>query len=157
MSTPPPWPSAVLDFLRTARVGHLATVDAGGAPSVVPICFQVEPPLLFTPIDAKPKRGDWERLRRVRNLRANPAVAVVVDRWDEDWRRLGWVHLRGRAALVASGPRHARGVALLREKYAQYRAQPQVSALDERPLIVVTVTAVTHWGHLTPPPAPARA
>ncbi|HEX9842323.1 MAG TPA: TIGR03668 family PPOX class F420-dependent oxidoreductase [bacterium] len=142
--------AAALRFLQAARVGRLATVDARGVPAVVPICYQVEGTRLFTPIDAKPKRADWRSLQRVRNLLARPDVAVVVDRWDEDWRRLGWVHLRGRAELVERGPLHAQGIALLRAKYAQYRAM----ALEQRPLIVVTLTAATHWGDLTPPETP---
>jgi PPOX class probable F420-dependent enzyme len=144
--------AAALRFLQAARVGRLATVDAQGLPAVVPICYQVEGTRLFTPIDAKPKRADWRSLQRVRNLLARPDVAVVVDRWDEDWRRLGWVHLRGRAELVERGPLHAQGIALLRAKYAQYRAM----ALEQRPLIVVTLTYATHWGELEAPPAPAE-
>jgi PPOX class probable F420-dependent enzyme len=143
--------AAALRFLQAARVGRLATVDAQGLPAVVPICYQVEGTRLFTPIDAKPKRADWRSLQRVRNLLARPDVAVVVDRWDEDWRRLGWVHLRGRAELVERGPLHAQGIALLRAKYAQYRSM----ALEERPLIVVTLESATHWGELEAPPAPA--
>ncbi len=155
MTAPLPLPPALLHFLQRARVGRLATVDAAGLPSVVPICYQVAEGRLFTPIDAKPKRADWRRLQRVRNLLAQPQVAVVVDRWSEDWRRLGWVHLRGAAALllledIAAAALHTQGVALLRAKYPQYRAM----ALEQRPLIVVTLSAATHWGDLTPPETP---
>lgn len=136
-------------FITASRVAHLATVDAAGVPSAVPICYQVEGARLFTPIDAKPKRDDWRNLQRVRNVRANPRVAVVVDRWDEDWRRLAWVHLRGQAALVESGPDHARGIALLRAKYAQYHTMP----LEERPMIVIAIEAARHWGDLAVPDA----
>ena len=141
---------AVRRFLEGARVGRLATVDAAGRPSVVPICFALQGARLFTPIDAKPKRSDWRRLQRVRNVLAQPAVAVVVDRWAEDWARLGWVHLRGQAALVERGPLHAEGLALLRAKYAQYLAM----ALEERALIVVALSAATHWGDLSLPLEP---
>jgi len=158
MTPPLPLAPALLHFLQQARVGRLATVDAAGLPSVVPICYQVAEGRLFTPIDAKPKRADWRRLQRVRNLLARPRVAVVVDRWSEDWRWLVWVHLRGEAALLAPeealegapAALHAQGVALLRAKYVQYRAM----ALEQSPLIVVTLTAATHWGALTPPESP---
>jgi PPOX class probable F420-dependent enzyme len=156
------WQPAVLRFVQQARVGRLATVDAAGAPAVVPICFQLQGARLFTPIDAKPKRADWRALQRVRNIAAEPRVAVVVDRWDENWTRLAWVHLRGRARLLEPGPPeaalHAAGVALLRAKYAQYAAMP----LEALPLIVVELDAVRHWGALDaaapgpaaePPPA----
>jgi PPOX class probable F420-dependent enzyme len=150
MATPPLLAPAVLRFLRAARVARLATADAAGRPSLVPVCFQVQGTRLFTPIDAKPKRADWRALRRVRNVLARPTVALLVDRWDEDWRRLAWVHLRGRAALLEQGPLHAQGIALLRAKYAQYGEM----ALEERPLIVVALTAATHWGDLSAGPAP---
>lgn len=137
-------------FLAAARLGHLATADARGVPAVVPICFTVQGARLFTPIDAKPKRADWRGLQRVRNVLANPHVAVVVDRWDEDWRRLGWVHLRGRSALLEGGPLHGEGVTALRAKYAQYREMP----LESAPVLAVEINAARHWGDLTPPAGP---
>ena len=137
-------PPAVRLFLERARVGRLATAGAEGAPAVIPICFAVAGETLFTPIDGKPKRARGRDLQRVRNLAANPKAAVVVDRWDEDWTRLAWVHLRGRATLVTGGPWQARGAALLQDKYAQYREM----GLEGRPLIVMTLTAVTCWGDL---------
>lgn len=136
-------------FLQAARVGRLATVDAEGRPSVVPICFQVEERRLFSPLDEKPKRRDVWALQRVRNLQAHPAAAVVVDRWDEDWRRLAWVHLRGTAQVVGPGELQERGVALLRAKYPQYRTM----GLERRPMIVMEIEAVRHWGDLVLPPA----
>ena len=39
-------------------------------------------------------------MKRLRNIAENPAVALVVDRYDEDWARLGWVMLRGPAGGV---------------------------------------------------------
>jgi PPOX class probable F420-dependent enzyme len=135
-------------FLEAARVARLATVDAAGRPSVIPICFQVVGERLYSAIDEKPKRSAPLRLKRVRNLLARPEVAVVADRWDEDWTRLAWVHVRGRAELVESGAEHRAGLALLRAKYPQYRAM----RLEERPLIVLAIRAVRSWGDLAPPP-----
>ena len=83
----------------------------------------------------------------MRNLQVNPAAALVVDRWDEDWRRLGWVHVRGSAAVVEGGAPHRRGIDLLRAKYPQYRAM----RLEERPMIVLTIAAVRSWGDLSLP------
>jgi len=40
-------------------------------------------------------------------------VAVVVDRYDEDWARLGWVMLRGRAEILRTGTEHDRAQELL--------------------------------------------
>ncbi|MBI4265669.1 MAG: TIGR03668 family PPOX class F420-dependent oxidoreductase [Acidobacteria bacterium] len=126
------------------RVARLATADATGQPHVVPVVFAADVQRLYTPIDAKPKRVDPRQLRRVRNLLANPQVAVVVDEYDEDWSRLAWVLVTGRADIVERGEAHAIGVRLLEEKYPQYGAMP----LDQRPVIVVTPARVTSWGSL---------
>jgi PPOX class probable F420-dependent enzyme len=128
-----------MDLLETARVGHLATVDEQNRPHVVPVCFALIDGTLYTPIDEKPKRGG--ELRRLRNLRANPAVCLTVDRWDEDWTRLAWLQARGTASLVDDPDERARAIAALRAKYRQYDAM----RLEERPLIRITVDRTVAW------------
>lgn len=134
----------VRSFLLAARVAHMATADAAGTPSVIPICFQVEGERLYSVIDEKPKRTGAGELRRIRNLRENLRLAVVVDRYDEDWSRLGWVLLRGRAEVLEAGAEQQAAVALLRAKYPQYKAM----ALDEAPVIRMEIASVRHWGRL---------
>ncbi len=132
-------------FMREQRVARLATVDAAGTPHVVPIVFVYTKGRLYTPIDRKPKSTAPEGLRRVRNLLANPNVQVLVDRYDEDWQRLGYVQLRGRAALLNEGSvEYRRALRLLEGKYEQYAELP----LAGRPLIRVTVERVVSWGSL---------
>jgi len=132
-----------LQFLQSQRVGHLATADANGRPHVVPVCFAYVDDRIYIAIDEKPKRS--LRLKRLRNIEANPEVAIIFDRYDEDWTRLGWVLIRGTAAVLGYGPEHARALAALREKYPQYRAM----ALEERPVIRITVERVSSWGTLS--------
>src|SRR5437879_2141611 len=81
------------------RVGHRATADAEGTPHVIPVCYAVTDHTLYITVDEKPKRRDIP-LKRLRNIRENPKTAFVVDRYDEDWRRLGWVMLRGEAEIL---------------------------------------------------------
>lgn len=131
-------------FLEQARVGHLATVDGQGRPSVVPICFVVHKNQVFSVLDEKPKRADVRRLKRVRNLAENAYAAVVVDRWDEDWRWLAWVQMRGKARTEEPGDVQRLAVSLLRAKYPQYRTMN----LEDRPVIVVDVEIVRTWGNL---------
>lgn len=131
-------------FLEQARVGHLATVDGQGRPSVMPICFQVHKNQIYSVLDEKPKRADVRRLQRVRNIETNAYAAVVVDRWDEDWRWLAWVHMRGKAQTIEAGDTQRFAVNLLRAKYPQYRDME----LDERPVIVVDVDVIRTWGNL---------
>jgi PPOX class probable F420-dependent enzyme len=131
-------------FLASQRVGRLATADAQGNPHVVPVCFAIAEATLYVTIDEKPKRALTRPLKRLRNLMANPSVAFVADRYDEDWRLLGWVMLRGRADILADGPEHDRAQALLCERYAQYRTMQ----LAELPVIALRIQRVTAWGNL---------
>src|ERR671935_2729089 len=87
--------------VAAARVARLATVDARGRPHLVPFCFVLDGEELLSAVDAKPKAT--QRLRRLENVRANPAVSVLVDHYEEDWSRLWWVRVDGRAEVVESG------------------------------------------------------
>ncbi len=118
-----------------ARVARLATVGADGRPHVVPICFALDGDTLYTAVDSKPK--STRRLRRLANIEANPAVEIVIDHYDEDWSRLWWVRLSGRARVVEHD---ARALELLRAKYPQYRADPPPG-----PYIVVSVASRHEW------------
>jgi PPOX class probable F420-dependent enzyme len=101
---------------------------------------------LYTPLDEKPKRVADHRLRRVRNIEASGRVALLVDRYAEDWSRLAWVLVHGRAELLtAEDERHALALALLRERYHQYQSM----ALELRPVIAITPTRVVSWGDLS--------
>ena len=131
-------------FLDKGRVGHLATADRGGAPHVIPVCYAVAEDTLYVTIDEKPKRRDVP-LKRVRNILENPRAAFVVDHYDEDWRRLGWIMLRGPAEILASGPEHDRAQELLRARYPQYRAMN----LADLPVIAMRIARVTGWGNLS--------
>src|SRR3954465_2875428 len=108
-------------FLETGRVGRLATAEKSGMPHVIPVCYAVDENTLYVTIDEKPKRRDVP-LKRVRNILENPQAALVVDHYDEDWRRLGWVMLRGPTQILESGPEHDQAQELLRARYLQYRA-----------------------------------
>jgi PPOX class probable F420-dependent enzyme len=132
-------------FLETQRVARLATADAQGAPHVVPVCFAFAGGTLYVTIDEKPKRRSGPPLKRLRNIADNPAVAVVADRYDEDWTRLGWVMLQGRADILSDGSEHARAQALLRARYPQLGAM-NIAAL---PVIAVRVERVLSWGDLS--------
>jgi PPOX class probable F420-dependent enzyme len=136
------------DFLDRGRVGHLATAEAGGAPHVIPVCYAVftDPEggdTLYVTIDEKPKRQD-RPLKRLRNILENPQAAFVADRWDEDWNRLGWVMLRGRAEILYAGGEHDRAQALLIARYPQYRAMQ----LGDLPVIALRIARATGWGDL---------
>jgi PPOX class probable F420-dependent enzyme len=132
-------------FLAHQRVAYLATADRRAVPHVVPVCFAIVERTLYITIDEKPKRVSSHALKRLRNITENPAVAVVVDRYDEDWARLGWVMLRGHAEILSEGTEHRDAQALLRSRY------PQLSAMQiaTYPVIAVRIERTTSWGNLS--------
>src|SRR3954454_14227 len=102
----PQAPSAVFSaeaaaYLGSARVARLATVDAQGRPYVVPVCFAFDGRSIYMALDEKPKSVSPARLKRVRNIQANPHVSLLVDSYGEDWSRLSYVMVGGEARLVA--------------------------------------------------------
>ena len=76
-----------------ARVARLATADAAGRPHIVPITFAVDGDVVYSAVDAKPKRRT--ALKRLANIAANPAVALLVDHYADDWNELWWVRADG--------------------------------------------------------------
>ena len=134
-----------LRFLLTRRVGYLATADDRANPHVVPVCFTISHHTLYITIDEKPKRVAGTSLKRIRNIERNPMVAIVVDRYDEDWALLGWVMLRGPAEILNGGREHDHAQALLRSRYQQLAAMQ----IAEQPVIAVRVEQVTSWGNLS--------
>ena len=133
-------------FVETQRVGRLATADSSAAPHVVPVCFGLLDDALYITIDRKPKRDGRRPLKRLANIAENPQVAIVFDRYDEDWRRLGWVMLRGRAEILTDGGEHDRAQSLLRSRYRQLEAMQ----IAELPVIAIRLQRVTSWGDLAP-------
>jgi PPOX class probable F420-dependent enzyme len=125
----------MLQRVREARVGHLATVSADGRPHVVPCCFNLsgEGNVLYSAVDAKPK--STPALRRLDNLRTNPSASLLVDHWAEDWSALWWVRVDGIARILESGSEFDRSLVELTAKYEQYVRQPPpgpVIAIDIR-------------------------
>jgi PPOX class probable F420-dependent enzyme len=136
-------------FVAAHRVARLASADAAGSPHVVPICYALIGDTVYFTIDEKPKKAP-ARLKRLANLRANPRAALVVDRYEEDWSRLGWVMMQGVAQILLEGAEHDQAQAALRARYPQL-AGMQIAAL---PVVAVHIDHVASWGRLDPPPLP---
>jgi len=134
----------IITFIHAARIAHLATADAGGQPLVIPICFAFDGKEFFSPIDEKPKRMAPRKLKRLRNIDENSHVSLVIDRYQEDWRKLAYILVFGKATILLGGRKHRRSVRLLRRKYRQYHSM----AIDQRPMIVIRPLHVKAWGNL---------
>ena len=123
-------------------VARLATLAADGRAELVPIVFAESGGALWSPIDGKPKRGG--ELARVRNLRADPRVCLLLDRYDADWERLWWLRLDGRAERVAASQAE-RAVAALRAKYPRYASGATPLFAGEPMLIRIAVLRSIGW------------
>ena len=102
---------------------------------------------VYITIDEKPKRRDVP-LKRVRNILENPRFSFVVDRWDEDWSRLGWVMLRGAAEILDSGararPRAGAACVSAIRNTGRWRS-------GSLPVLALRIASATGWGDLSPP------
>jgi PPOX class probable F420-dependent enzyme len=147
---PPDWGWAIMlselerQFVLDRRVAHLATADLHSVPHVVPVCFAISESTLYITIDDKPKQHR-RTLKRLRNIAENSAVAVVMDRYEEDWNSLGWVMLRGQARILTHGSEHDEAQAMLCSRYPQLRSMHIASY----PVIAVEVETVRSWGNLS--------
>jgi PPOX class probable F420-dependent enzyme len=124
--------------LGAARVARLATVGGPGPPHIVPITFVLAGDRIYSAVDAKPKAT--RDLRRLRNIRAHPPVAVLADHYDEDWSRLWWVRADGRASIMDAPGEMAGPIRLLAGRYPQYRRSPPAG-----PVICVLVDRWVGW------------
>ena len=135
-------------FLVRQRVARLATASGAGEPHAIPVCFAYDGSLIHIALDEKPKDVPATRLKRVRNILENSNVALVADRYSEDWDLLAYVLVRGRAGLVEPDTeKHVAAVRLLRGKYHQYEKM----ALEENPVISIRPERVVSWGALNTP------
>lgn len=122
----------------------MATVDNLGRPLVVPICFAYDGKHIYTPIDKKPKRVPVKELKRIKNILDNPNISLVIDDYHEDWNKLTYVIIHGRAELIESGEEYQRSLRLLCEKYTQY-VDMNLSTLN-LPVIKVIPVRILFWG-----------
>jgi len=135
-------------ILKLARVARFATVDAQGRPHIVPVCYAYVGKAFYTAVDRKPKRVSPERLARVQNIRAESHVALLIDEYDEDWTKLWYVLIRGKAELVPESADRERAMAIreLRDKYPQYFGG---MLADDAPIIRITLERITSWGKIS--------
>jgi PPOX class probable F420-dependent enzyme len=103
--------------VAAARVLRLATADGQGRPHLVPVTFASRGDVLVTAVDAKPKAH--RRLKRLDNVRRNPAVCLLADEYNDDWTRLWWARADGDARVLA-GDECTEALGRLAEKYPQY-------------------------------------
>lgn len=130
-------------FVQTQRVARLATADKDGNPTLVPVCYAFDGTYFYTPLDEKPKRVEQTQLLRVHNIQTRPQVSLLIDQYEDDWSRLGYVLVHIQAQIIAPDhEQHPHALLLLRERYVQYHSMQ----LERFPVIMLTPQRVISWG-----------
>lgn len=122
----------------SARVARMSTVDEDSRPHLVPVTFAAHEDTVVIAIDWKPKCGP--RLKRLRNIEANPLVSLLVDQYTEDWSTLWWVRGDGAATVCYGAAEMAEPLDWLAAKYQQYQDK-----VPEGPVIRVRVRQWSGW------------
>jgi PPOX class probable F420-dependent enzyme len=133
--------------LESGRVARMATVDETGKPHIVPICYAFVSGLIYTPIDKKPKSVTVNTLGRIKNIRSNPYVSFVIDKYYEDWNRLYYLKITARASLLDRGEEYENSLMSLSEKYSQYRDMDLLNL--GLPVIKILPLRIISWGDVT--------
>src|SRR5258707_4696148 len=136
--------SHVREFIAAARLAHLATADAAGAPHNVPLCYWFDGERIYFAIDEKHKRQGGLGLKRMRNIAENPRVAVVIDHYEEDWSQLAYVMIRGQARVVEDPEEYIVALRHLRDKYLLYRGMTLTP--EKNPIVKIEPERVHVWG-----------
>lgn len=126
-------------LLAECRSAVLGTIAPDGRPRLVPVCYALDGPAAIIAVDEKPKRPG--ELARVRDIRRDPRVTLLVDRYADDWQHLAWLRIEGEALVLARGDERPAALAALRARYPQYHAM----ALEDLPLIVITPRRIVSW------------
>ncbi len=77
-----------MTLIKGAKVARLATVDQKLHPYVVPVVFVFHENSFFIPLDEKTKTVNSRNLKRVKNIEKNPNVTLLIDKYQNDWKKL---------------------------------------------------------------------
>jgi PPOX class probable F420-dependent enzyme len=131
-------------FLSLSRVGHLATAAPDAMPHAVPLCFWFDGANFYFVIDEKPKRHRGLKLKRMRNIEANPHVSLLIDHYEEDWSQLAYVLVSGTAKVVEGREEYMLALRNLRDKYPQYRTM--ALSYETNLMVRIEPQRVHTWG-----------
>ncbi len=126
------WRKAERDFVARARVARLATVDAKGVPTNVPVCPLFEGGKIYV--------GTAANSKKVRNILARSHVAITFDEYSENWSSLRGVMIQGQAVVVRARTRSQRTFLKLRRKlYTKYPQYESSSPLNEADAAIIEI------------------
>jgi PPOX class probable F420-dependent enzyme len=118
----------VKTIIDKARVARLATVDSECKPHLIPVVFVFDNYSYFIPIDEKTKRSRPEKLKRAKNIQQNSNVTLLIDDYNENWRKLYFIMIQGKASIIGGKQLEQNELLLLEkahkllfDKYLQYQ------------------------------------
>ena len=135
-----------ISFIKSHRVARLATSDRCGLPLVIPICYVFDGKYIYTPLDKKSKRVPVKELKRIRNIAENPNISLVIDDYNEDWSRLRYIIIKGKASVIYRGKKYIESLRMLSEKYMQYREMNLIEL--NLPVIRIVPNRIISWGKI---------
>ena len=110
------------DLIKRSKVARLATVDQQSHPYVVPIVFVFHKNSFFIPLDEKTKGVNPKKLKRVKNIQKNPKVTLLIDQYQNDWKKLFFLMIHGKASVIDNNSKTLNEIhKLLVLKYPQYK------------------------------------
>jgi len=130
-------------ILENESVARMATSDISGLISVVPICFAFDGEYIFTPIDNKPKKTKATKLKRVLNIIESSKATILVDKYEDDWKKLYYLMIRGEAEIIEHGELYEKSLNLLCLKYKQY-VEMKLPELN-LPVIIIKPVNKAFW------------
>ena len=125
------------EFVANARACSLATTYPDGRPHVVPVSTVLDLDRLVFATETD--------TQKVRNIEADPNVALAYDEYHEDWTQLRQVIVHGEGYFVDSGFEFERDRALLYEKFPQYETEAPIEE-GSSVVVEVRVDRVVSWG-----------
>lgn len=134
-------------FILSHAVARLATADKNGQPHVIPFCYAFDGDRFYFVVDEKPKRQTGKPLKRIRNMLENPQVALVIDDYSDDWTQLAYVLVSGSPQLVEDEAEYAMALALLRDRYPQYRAM--LLSFARNTMVRISPNKILAWGNVS--------
>ncbi len=133
-----------MTLIKGAKVARLATVDQKSHPYVVPVVFVFHENSFFIPLDEKVKTVNPRKLKRVKNIEKNPNVTLLIDKYQNDWKKLFFLMIHGRATVIdgKNSKLMDKIHKLLISKYPQYKKIGIGNSC-----IKINPTKVTYWNN----------
>ena len=136
-------PPAVEEFIERARVARLATIDSEFKPHLVPVVFVFNGNHFFIPVDEKRKTAKPEKLKRIRNIQDNPNVTLLIDEYREDWTKLAFVMIQGKASIATKEEGNIQVKQAYKKLLTKYLQYQKVSVGEM--CIIITPKKVASW------------